>query len=327
MRSRRWTVLLSVLLVGLLMLSACAPRTTAGEVAAGAAESEIAVDLPALVLDIQEDGSFAVGGQSLADLGAVVGQDLSALSVPADTVGALVANNIQHIQIENTPSGILILVNGKAIPSLAWDGESLVTTAEVLEQFGAAPIALLDKILPLIRNLGLGVIVRAPVAAGAEQLPLVSTDVAAAERAMSAQQEFLQAVLVPPTFLVTVTYAPDGSWEVAGIGQAELDRLIPGFGNALNLGPDGIQQLSAIGIEQIGISTNENGFFISINGKTLPYLTWADGRINNVLDLAVQSGLLEGVVPGMDTGALLQYVDALLPAILASQISLNVEFP
>ena len=60
------------------MLSACAPRATGGEIAARAAESDVAVDLPALVLDIQEDGSLSVGGQPLADLGAVVGQDLSA---------------------------------------------------------------------------------------------------------------------------------------------------------------------------------------------------------------------------------------------------------
>ena len=327
MRSRRWTVLLSVLLVGLLMMSACAPRTTAGEVAAGAGASEIAVDLPALVLDIQEDGSLSVGGQSLADLGAVVGQDLSTFSVPPDTVGTLVGSNIQHIQVENTPDGLLILVNGKAIPSLAWDGESLVTTAEVLDQFGAAPIALLDKILPLIRNLGLGVIIRAPVAAGAEQLPLVSPDDAAAQRAMSAQQEFLQAVLVPPTFLVTVSYAPDGSWEIAGISQEDLATLAPALGNALPSDPAFPQTMNSLGIDKLGVSTNEDGFFISINGKTLPYVTWADGRINNVLDLAVKTGMLDDAVPGMDIEGLLQYVDALLPALLATQIGVNIEFP
>ena len=327
MRSRRWTVLLSVLLVGLLMLSACAPRTTAGEVAAGADASEIAVDLPALVLDVQEDGSLSVGGQNLAELGAVVGQDLSALSIPADSVSALTSNNIQHIQIETTPDGLLILVNGKAIPSIAWDGDSLVTTAEVLDQFGAAPIALLDKILPLIRNLGLGVIIRAPIAAGAEQLPFARSDAETTEQAMSSQREFLQAVLVPPTFQVGITYADDGSWEIGGIGQADLAALAPQLGNVLPSDPNFPATMKGMGISQFGISTNEDGFFISLNGKTLPYVTWADGRINNVLDLAVQTGMLDNAVPGMDIESLLQYVDALLPALLASQISVNINFP
>ena len=84
MRSRQWTVILSVLLIGLLMMTACAPRPTGGDGAAAADEADIVVDLPALVLDIQEDGSLSMGGLSLADLGAAAGQAdlLSALSVP-----------------------------------------------------------------------------------------------------------------------------------------------------------------------------------------------------------------------------------------------------
>ena len=61
----------------------------------------------------------------------------------------MVNSQIQHIQIDNTPEGLLILINGKPIPSLGWDGESLVATAEVMEEFGADVVPLLDKILPL----------------------------------------------------------------------------------------------------------------------------------------------------------------------------------
>jgi len=327
MRSGRWTILLTVLLVGVLMMSACAPRATGGDIASRAGEADLAIDLPALVLDIQGDGSLAIGGQSLADLGAVVGQDFSAAKLDAGAVSSLEDAGIQHIQIDNTAQGLLILVNGKPVPSLAWDGDSLITTAEVVEQVGGPSVALLDKLLPLIGDLGLGVIVRVPVPEGTEPLPFVSLDDAAAERAMSAQAEFLKAVITPPTFAIAVNYAPDGSWELAGISEEDLAAVVPGLGDALSLEPGMIATMDGMGIKQIGISTNEDGFFISINGKNLPYLTWADGRINNVLDLAVQSGMLDAALGGMDTEALMQYVDALLPAILASQISLNVNFP
>lgn len=329
MRSRQWTVLLSVLLIGLLMMSACAPRATAGEGEAAAGEKDIVVDLPALVLDIQEDGSLSMGGLSLADLGAAAGQAdmLAALSVPPDTVDAMVGSKIQHIQIGTTPEGILVLVNGKAIPSIAWDGDALVTTAEVVDQLGVAPVALLDKLLPLIQNIGIGVVVRAPVPEGVDALPLVSADDDAAERAMSAQAEFLKAVITPPTFSVGVNYAEDGSWDIAGISKDDLASMVPGLADALPSDPAFIATMDGMGIDQLGVSTNEDGFFISINGKNLPYVTWADGRINNVLALAAETGMLDEVVPGMDAKALLQYVDALLPAILASQISLNINFP
>jgi hypothetical protein len=327
MRSGRWTVLLTVLLVGLLMMSACAPRATGGDIARTASEADVAVDLPALVLDIQQDGSLSIGGQSLAALGAVVGQDLSALNVGPDTAASLEAAGIQHIQIDNTEDGLLILVNGKPIPSLAWTGDSLVTTAQVVEQVGGPSVALLDKLLPLIGKLGIGVILRVPVPEGTASLPFVDMNDEAAQKAMSAQAEFLRAVVTPPTFAIAVNYAQDGSWELAGISKEDLASVVPGLGDAIPSDPAFISTMEGMGIKQLGFSTNENGFFISINGKNLPYLTWADGRINNVLDLAMKSGMLDAALGGMDTEALMQYVDALLPAILASQISLNINFP
>jgi len=327
MRSGRWTFLLTVLLAGLMMISACAPRATGGAVASRAGEADLAVDLPALVIDVQEDGSLAIGGQSLADLGAVVGQDLSAANLGADTVSALQSAGIQHIQIDNTDQGLLILVNGKAVPTLAWDGQSLVTTAQVVEQVGGPSVALLDKVLPLISDLGLGVILRVPVPEGTEVVPFVSMDDAAAERAMSAQAEFLQAVITPPTFSIAVNYAADGSWELAGISEQDLAQVVPGLGDAIPSDPAFVATMDEMGINQLGFSTNEQGFFISINGQNLPYLRWGEGRISNVLDLAIQSGMLDSALGGTDTDTLMQYVDALLPAILASQISLNVNFP
>ena len=96
MRSRRWTILLTVLLIGLMMMSACAPRPTGGEGATRAGEADLVVDLPALVLDIQEDGSLSMGDIPLADLAAVAGQgDLASMvSVPADAVDTMIASGI-----------------------------------------------------------------------------------------------------------------------------------------------------------------------------------------------------------------------------------------
>lgn len=291
--------------------------------AATADESQVVVDLPALVIDVQTDGSMTIGDQSVAELGAMVGQDLSTLVVPADTVSFLTQAGVQHIQIDNTADGILILVNGQAIPSLAWDGEKLVATGEVLETLGGG-LALLDKLLPMIRSLGLGVIMRFPVTSGTEALPFVAADDETATRALAAQQEFLDAVGTPPTFEVTVTYAEDGTWNVAGLSQAELAQFLPAVQNTLNLPLNVIQTASAAGIDEITLSTNTDGIFIAVNGKTLPYITWADGRVNHILTLAQQTGLL-----GTDLNAqtLINTVEGLLPAVQASNLKLTVNFP
>lgn len=321
-------VFVSLLMVALVLLVGCAPRATSGAIAATADESQIAVDLPALVLDVQPDGSISIGGQALTELPGGVGAGLAGLSLQPAMVDSITAFNIQHIQIDNTPEGLLILVNGQPIPSLAWDGEKLVATAEVLETLGAG-VALLDRVLPLLTNIGVGVIIRFPIAQGEEPLPLVAPESEAAAAAMAAQQEFLAAVGGPPVIHFTISYAEDGTWTIADMGQADWSALMGAVPlEMLNLTPQTIAGVTAAGISEIGLSTNADGIFISINGQTLPYLTWADGRVNHLLNLAEETGLLATVLPdNPDMTSIIDTIESLLPAVQASDVSLRVTFP
>ena len=324
MQRGRLTVLLSVLLVGLLALTACAPRAVGGETAARADTAAVVVDLPALVIDVQNDGSLSVGGMSLADLGSMAGTDLSTLSLPANTVQQMAAANIQHIQIDNTEEGLLILVNGKAIPTLAWDGNTLVTTSEVIGDIGGAPIAVLDKLLPLITNLGFGVILRMPVAEGAKFCLCRPRQVhrgASHGRAEGIPRRRAGSPHLPARHLL----CSRRQLEVGGISQDVWAGLAPQLGSTLDQLGATMQQLSGMGIDEISLDSNADGFFLSINGKQLPYISWKEGRINNVLDLAMQSGMLEGLAPG--AGGLIQQVETLLPAITASNVGLKIELP
>ena len=326
-RGNRSIVLASLIMATLVLLVGCAPRATSGQIAAAADKSQIAIDLPALVLDVQADGSIAVGGQALTELGGGMGAGLAGVSIPPEMVDSITAFNIQHIQIDNTPEGLLILVNGQAIPSLAWDGEKLVATAEVLDTFGAG-VALLDRVLPLVTNIGIGVIMRFPVAAGEAPLALVAPESEAAAAAMRAQQEFLAAVGGPPVFHFTINYAADGTWSIADMDQADWASLIPVPLDMLNMDPGTISGMTAAGITELKLATNVDGIFISINGKTLPYLTWADGRVNHLLTLAEETGLLAMTLgDSPDMTAIIDTVESLLPAVQASDVSLTVTFP
>jgi hypothetical protein len=321
-------VLVSLVMAALVLLVGCAPRATSGQIAASADESQIAVDLPALVLDVQADGSINIGGQALTEVGGGIAASVAgSAAFPAEMVSSITAYNIQHIQIDNTPEGLLILVNGRPIPSLAWDGEKLVATAGVLEELGAG-VALLDRVLPLLTNLGVGVILRFPIASGEEALPLVAPESEAAAAAMAAQQEFLASVGGPPVFHFTINYAADGSWAIADMNQADWEALVPGATSMLTLTPQTIAQISAAGITEIELATNTDGIFISINGQTLPYLTWADGRVQHLLTLAEESGLLAmtlGSDPNMT--AIIDTIEGLLPAVQATDVSLRITFP
>ena len=104
---------------------------------------------------------------------------------------------------------------------------------------------------------------------------------------------------------------PTKRWfvEVGGISQDVWAGLAPQLGTSLDQLGATMQQLAGLGIDDISLDTNADGFFISINGKRLPYISWKDGRINNVLALAVQSGLLGDAVPA----ELIQQIETLLP--------------
>jgi hypothetical protein len=326
-QKRRSMLLVSLVLAVLVLLVGCAPRATSGQLAANADSADVVIDLPALVIDVLANGQLSLGGQSLVDLGSQFGTDLAAAALPQETVDFLTVSNIQHIQVDNTAEGLLILVNGKPIPSLAWDGEKLVATAEVLDTLGAG-VALLDKVLPLVTNMGIGVIIRFPVASGTDTMPMVAIDDEIAAQSRAAQEQFLAAVGTPPTFQLTVQYAPDGTWTVADLAQSQWSQLLPIPWESLNLSPDLVSQVSAAGIGEIGLATNSDGIFISINGKTLPYITWADGRVNQLLALAQETGLLSQVLgadPNMQ--AIMDTVTSLLPAVQASNVSLRVTFP
>ena len=86
--------------------------------------------------------------------------------------------------------------------------------------------------------------------------------------------------------------------------------------------------MNGMGIDQLRVQHQRGRFLHLLNGKNLPYVTWADGRINNVLDLALQSGMLDAALGGMDieTRSCNTSMRCCRPY-LASQISLNINFP
>jgi hypothetical protein len=328
MYNRRFGIWASLLLVVMLVLSGCAPRAGAGTSAALATDpTQLVIDLPAIVVDINNDGSPSIGNVPVADLGRLANVDLSTLAVPTDWVNYFVSGNIQHIQVNNRADGLLMLVNGQPIPSVAWDGESLQATAETMSAFGVA-IPMMEKLLPLVQRLGIGVIVRFPVAAGAETIPLyVEGDATAAAAAKKAQEEFLAAVGSPPRINLPVFYNADGSFAIGDLTDVEWSRLTntPLYG--LRLNPALIQSLSKSGVKSLTISTDPAGIHVTLNGKMLPTITWGNGELLHLIDVADQMQLWNLVAPNMNLGEVLATVKELLPVVQTADFDLNVFFP
>ncbi len=318
----------TLLMVVALVLSGCAPRLGAGSAAALAEDpTELVIDLPALVVDIQMDGSPSIGNVPVAQLGQLAGVDLSTLRMDPAMVQWMVDSNIQHIQVDNTANELLVLVNGQPIPSIKYEGaDTLVTTAEVLSEFGLA-IPMAEKILPVVQKLGVAVIVRFPVQPGTAVIPFVVEAPDTAMAAKEAQDEFLAAVGAPPRINLPLWFNEDGSWALGGLTAEEWQALTGIPFSAFRMDPNTVRNLAMMGIETLVISTDQEGIHIAINGKQMPTLDWSDGKALHLINVADQLGLWDMMAPGMDMGEILAAVRDLLPVVQTADVDLILHLP
>lgn len=324
---KRLTLWAVMLMVAALVLSGCAPRTGAGSSAAMAMDDELVIDLPAIVIDFDSSGAASIGGVPAADMGAMVGADLSTLSLAPDWVNYFSMTDIQHLQINNAAGGLSVLVNGQPIPSLEWDENSLVATAGALQSLGIA-VPVLEKVLPLVQQLGVGVIVRFPVQAGADLIPFaVMGDGSAAEQAKAAQSEFLAAVGAPPRINLPIVYQADGSYSVGDLTDEEWTALTGVPWSTLRLDAATLDGLSASGVTSMALGTDKDGIHVSINGNALPSIGWSNGEVQHVLNLAGQMGLWEAAMPGVEMGDMLATVESLLPVVQTTNANISVYLP
>lgn len=309
-----------------LVLTGCGARAGAGETAAATTGAALAVDLPALTIDFDAEGVASLGGAPLSNFSAVLPAALADLKLDKATVDQLTAANIQHIQVTTVPSGLLILVNGEAIPSMRWTDEQLVNLGEVVELLGPAAPAALKAVLPIITDVGVGVALRFPAAQGAEMIPMqVAGDASAATAAKAAQEAFMAEVGTAPVIRIPVVYDIDGNYTVQGITDAEWQALTGAPFGQLKLDGQLVKDAVAAGITGATVRTDAAGIHIALNGKELPVLGWGEGELNHLLKLAAGAGLLEST--GMDAAAIGGLVEGLLPAIQSSSVEINVTFP
>jgi hypothetical protein len=319
-----------LLVVALVFMAGCTPRAGSGEIAETAGESELVLDVPAIALTFNEQGNPSLGAVPLSTLAdAFAPGALDAVVLDAETIDMLMSNNIQHIQINNRPDGLSILVNGLAMPSLSWDSESLATAAETASLLGD-DLPPLGELLPLAQQLGVGVVARFPVAEGAEEIPLTGGDAeAAAADVAEAQQAFTEGVESAPVLDIPVFYEADGSWTVNGLTDTEYGAILPQVPwQSLRLPPEVIQGLVDAGVSEITVATSEQGLSLAINGNPLPHISWESGELQNVIELAGQMGLLDTLAQAdMDPAEVVTVVESLIPVVQAANIDITANFP
>lgn len=330
MQYRRSTLIMLVISGLTLVLSACAARATGGSTISAAGDDKAAVDMPALVIDYDTQGNPSIGGLPLTLLASSAGIDSAAveqLTLSEDQITQLTRANIQHAQIDNSVDGLIILVNGEPIPSIVWDEESLSRLAEFINR---TPFAMdpLVEFLPIIRTVGVGVILRFPVAADAALIPMVvAGDASKASQVQQLQDAFINEVDNPAQVQIIVDYAEDGHWTVAGMDATQWTQVIAAVPwEDLNLSSTIIEGAARADLQTLALATNVDGIFVSINGNTLPYLTWNQGELQHLLQLANRLDLLQRA--GINSAdSLLTFLEEWLPILQLANTRITVNFP
>ncbi len=325
MRGSRRALFMALLVVTALVLAGCGPRPGAVQ---QPEDSAVAVSLPSLVIDFNSQGQASVGSLPLADFGRMLNMDLSAVQLDPTAVSFFTNANIQHLVLDNTPTGLDILVNGRPIPSLSFNSAILASTGELFSSLGI-PMPDLNKLLPLIANFGAGVTVRFPVATGAEVIPVINTGVAElAAEAQAMTDEFLAQVGQAPRFEFVVDYSSDGTYTAAGLTGEQWAAATGMPLNALNLRTEFLAQADAAGIDTIRLWTTTSGLHISVNDKELPGVSLGGGRLISLFDLLLESGMLDSMLgndPSVRT--MLESARSLLPIVQTAELNVTVNLP
>lgn len=306
MKKSVWVVLAIVALVlagcGPAMQPAAGPQTESGEV--------FTVALPRIEVAFDADGSPSILGLNMADVAKYTGTDVSSYKLPKFYVDWMTAANVQHIEMRQTGNGIGLWVNGKAMPHIGWDDASLQKTSDLMAMLNVPRTDMLRKFLPIVRRLGLDLVLRFPVAAGQAEIPLVDPNEAVKQAAKPST--------APASAVVQfeVKYDDNGVPGILGISAADLAAM--GIQAPLAMSPAYLDLLKKNNIQNMELRGKADGLFLYINGEPLPNIVWDDTYLNNVADMYAQMN---------PQSPYINVAKTVLPLVSRGDIAIMVHFP
>jgi hypothetical protein len=274
-KKRLWRVLSLALLVLL------APACTGTPTQLSKPESDFALALPRIVVDIDKEGVPSVAGVSPEVLKTMsMGQfDPSILRVPKEYVDWFTRANLQHFEIVHKDDGIFLFANGKPLPHIGYPADSVANIGDLVSQLGVlqpAYASMIKMALPFISNIGADVAFKFPLKEG--ESPIAFAD--------PSSMQMLAAADEPPAAMarVNVKYNDEGVPSIMNVSSRDLGNAIGYDLSLLELTPDMVNYVKNTGIQHITLHSTPNGVLLWVNDKMLPNLVWSDEFLKNGVD-------------------------------------------
>ncbi len=314
-------VVLALMIVGLI-LTACG-QASSGPAATNAAQqlsayaessNRFALKLPPLYVQYDRKGVLSVAGITTNQLYRWTGIDLRGLNLRPDVVASMVNADIQHIEVAEDANGLAVYVNGKPLPYVAWDEESLRNLGDLLPALGVPHGKVIRALLPLVRYTQLAVVVQFPLKPGESLAPFRPRNAPAVVTART------QAVVKPMAIVrLDVAYDEQGLPSILGLDA----NLLAAFGidvKPLALNPTLIQTFTRANIQHIHFVNRPDGIHIYVNNKPIPYIAWDDEHVQTALEVFARFSGLQGT-------PIMNLLTQVLPGMRASDIDLLLRFP
>ncbi len=308
MRKSLWIALVVVSLI----LSACGPAMSPSTSPKTARGDTFLLALPRLEIEFDKNGSPTVLGMKLADVGAMLGQDLSGIRLDPFVVNWMMVTDIQHIEMRQTGDGMAVVVNGKPMPHISWNDQSLERALQLAAVFAPGnenQFNAIKKLLPIVSRLGLDVVVRFPLQPGAKAIPLADPAVVMAKA---------NPVKDPASLILwfDIRYDAQGVPAVLGITGYDLADL--GLPLPVALDQPMVRSLQSKNVQALELRTKPDGLYIYLNNEPLPNLAWDRQLLKNVAELYAQMNPQSPVIPT---------VNQLVPGLDTLDIGVLVYFP
>jgi hypothetical protein len=318
-RSLVWMLILGLLLTFLPAGGASAAPTDVPS--AQGEEPAFRLELPRIVVTIDQEGFPSAFGLSVADIQRMTGMDLSMARLPADTMQLIAQAGLQHFELVINGQGLFLFANGNPLPYLSWDQESLTNLASALQAFQVPNAGLIGQLVPFLQYISIPLVLQFPVPEGATAVPLrdpanfslVQADAAKGEVAEQPPLILHATVEVDAEGIPTLLARPGEGVSTRQIQEATGIDL-----SSAQVPSNLMAQLANGGIQHLQLQTLPYGLHLYMNGKSLLHLAWDKAHLTTLAELLSKLMANQPWAP---------LAGMALPSLQAADIQLTVRFP
>lgn len=227
---------------------------------------------------------------------------------------------VQHASVAVRSEGVFVMVNGRPLPSVAWDDTSLDNLIRVIGLFQKDPadpekLAIItpelftsvQAALPVLKSLNLQFDVRLPDypdigPPSRTPIPLPEKDAFLARREADGASDPApqQTVDLEVEYKPLVVGDQEVGWvpSLFGFSTVDLQRIsdsLPRERGAarvkipdLKMREDIRRRLAGEGITDIALTSRADGMYVSVQGRQLPHVAWSEETLTNLAALLEQ---------------------------------------